>query len=74
MKNKKENLKGMKKSELEKKLAILRENARVIRFKAEGSKSKNVKELSTLRKDIARILTRINSSAKIFQGKFQAGK
>ena len=60
MKNKKENLKGMKKSELEKKLAILRENARVIRFKAEGSKSKNVKEFSALRKDIARDLTAIN--------------
>ncbi|OGI64597.1 50S ribosomal protein L29 [Candidatus Nomurabacteria bacterium RIFCSPLOWO2_02_FULL_40_10] len=60
MKTKKENLKGMKKSELEKKLAILRENARVIKFKAEGSKSKNVKEFSTLKKDIARILTEIN--------------
>jgi ribosomal protein L29 len=61
MKNKKENLKNMKKDELDRKLAILRENARVIRFKAEGSKSKNVKELSTLRKEIARILTEINS-------------
>jgi ribosomal protein L29 len=60
-KTKKENLKGMKKDELEKKLAILRENARVIRFKAEGAKSKNVKELSVLRKDIARILTELNS-------------
>ena len=60
MPKKKENLKDIKKNELEKKLAILRENARVIRFKAEGAKSKNVKELSTLRKDIARILTEIN--------------
>lgn len=60
MKNKKESLKDMKKNELAKKLAILEENARVIRFKAEGSKSKNVKELSNLRKDIARILTEIN--------------
>ncbi len=60
MKNKKENLKDMKKNELIKKLAILEENARIIRFKAEGSKSKNVKELSNLRKDIARILTEIN--------------
>ena len=60
-KTKKENLKDMKKGELEKKLAILQENARVIRFKAEGSKSKNVKELSTLRKDIARILTELNA-------------
>ena len=60
MKNKKDNLKGMTKSELSKKLAVLQEEARGIRFKAEGSKSKNVKELSTLRKDIARILTELN--------------
>ena len=60
MKNKKENLKDMKKNELIKKLAILQENARVIRFKAEGSKSKNVKELLNLRKNIAQILTEIN--------------
>ena len=56
----KENLKGMKVGELQKKLAILQENARVIRFKAEGSKSKNVKELSALKKDIARVFTQIN--------------
>jgi len=60
MKTKKDNLKGMKKEELLKQLAILRENARVIRFKAEGSKSKNVKELATLKKSIARILTELN--------------
>jgi ribosomal protein L29 len=60
MAKQKDNLKDMKKDELLKQLAILRENARVIRFKAEGSKSKNVKELSTLRKDIARVLTEIN--------------
>ncbi len=60
-KNKKENFKGMKKDELVKKLAGLREDARVIRFKAEGSKSKNVKEVATLKKQIARILTEINS-------------
>jgi ribosomal protein L29 len=51
----------MKKEELNGKLALLQENIRVIRFKAEGSKSKNVKELSTLKKQIARILTEINS-------------
>ena len=60
MKNKKDNLKDMGKDELTKQLAILQENVRVIRFKTEGSKSKNVKELSTLRKDIARILTELN--------------
>ena len=61
MKNKKENLKGMRKDELMKKLVLLRENARAVRFKAEGSKSKNVKELSAFKKDIARILTELNN-------------
>ena len=55
-----ENFKEMKKDELEKKLALLREEVRIIRFKAEGSKSKNVKELSNLKKQIARIFTEIN--------------
>jgi ribosomal protein L29 len=59
-KSKKDNLKGMKKDELIKELAILRENVRVIKFKAEGSKSKNVKELSLLKKKIAQILTEVN--------------
>ncbi len=57
----KDNLKGKKEGDLNKELAILQENARVIRFKAEGSKSKNVKEMATLRKQIARILTELNS-------------
>jgi ribosomal protein L29 len=60
-KSKKENLKDMKEGELAKKLAILQENVRVIRFKAEGSRSKNVKELANLKKEIARILTAMNS-------------
>jgi len=50
----------MKENELQKKLTLLQEEVRVIRFKAEGSKSKNVKELSGLKKQIARILTEIN--------------
>jgi len=60
MAKKKENLRDIKEDELAKKLAILQENARVIRFKSEGSKSKNVKELSNFKKEIARILTEIN--------------
>ena len=71
MQTKREKLKDMKKDELQKKLAILQENARVIRFKAEGSKSKNVKESATLRKEIARVLTEINnpsSRAKLTTG------
>ena len=59
-KNTKENFKGMKKDELVKKLASLREDLRVLHFKAEGSKSKNVKESATLRKQIARVLTEMN--------------
>ena len=61
MPNKKDNFENMKRDELKKKLLELQESLRVIRFMAEGSKSKNVKESSTLRKDIARILTSINS-------------
>ena len=59
-KNLKENLKELKGPELVKKLALLREEVRVIRFKAEGSRSKNVKEQATLKKQIAKILTEIN--------------
>lgn len=57
---KEENLKGMKKEELKKKLIDLEEKMRVLLFKAEGSKSKNVKESVTLRKQIARVLTELN--------------
>ena len=60
MAKKEENLKGMKISELKKKLLDLEENMRILRFKAQGSKSKNVKEFATLRKQIARVLTEIN--------------
>ena len=55
-----ENLKEMKKEELKAKLALLQESIRVIRFKAEGSKSKNVKEMASIKKQIARVLTEIN--------------
>lgn len=64
MAKKMENLKGMKENELKKKLADLEEDIRILRFKAEGSKSKNVKESATLRKQIARVLTEINSGVK----------
>ena len=59
-KNTKQNFKGMDKTELEKQLTLLQKELRVIRFKAEGSKSKNVKEAAGLKKQIARILTEIN--------------
>jgi len=59
-KKEKENFKIMKMDELKKKLADLQESIRVLRFKTEGSKSKNVKEPAKIRKQIARILTEIN--------------
>ncbi len=61
MKKDKEKIKGMGKDELLKKLALLQENVRMIKFKMEGSRSKNVKELMVLKKEIARILTQVNS-------------
>jgi ribosomal protein L29 len=68
MTKKEENLKGMSQVELEKKLADLRENVRVLRFKMEGSKPKNVKQFASLRKQVAKVLTEIN------RAKGQAGK
>lgn len=64
MATKKENLKGMAQGDLEKKLTTLQENLRVVRFKAEGAKSKNVKEASALRKQIAQTLTALSQSKK----------
>jgi len=58
---KKENLKDTTNEELRKQLLEVEENIRSLRFKAQGSKSKNVKESSTLRKRVARILTEINN-------------
>ena len=61
MAKKKENFKEMSKGDLNKKLTELRESLRVLKFKVEGSRSKNVKEVSNLKKQIAKILTEINS-------------
>ncbi|HEY4513289.1 MAG TPA: 50S ribosomal protein L29 [Candidatus Paceibacterota bacterium] len=60
-KTKKDHLKDMKEGELVKKLTALREEVRLINFKAEGSRSKNVKELGSLKKQIARVLTQMKS-------------
>jgi ribosomal protein L29 len=56
-----EDLKEMNVSDLKQKLVSLKEEVRVIRFKNEGSKVKNVKEVATLKKNIARVMTEINS-------------
>ncbi len=60
-KNTKKDFKEMTEVELKKELAVLREDLRVIHFKAEGSRSKNVKEATVFKKQIARILTELNS-------------
>ncbi|MDR3519683.1 MAG: 50S ribosomal protein L29 [Candidatus Pacebacteria bacterium] len=59
-KNTKVNFKEMKEAELKKELVSLREALRVIHFKAEGSRSKNVKESTILKKQIARAMTELN--------------
>ncbi len=59
----KEDLNKMKEGELKSKLLSLKEEIRVLHFKAQGSKSKNVKEAATLRKQVARILTEINKKS-----------
>lgn len=50
----------MKVEELSKKLADFREHLQGLRFKAEGARSKNVKEVKNLKKEIARVLTVMN--------------
>ncbi len=57
MATKKENLKDLGADELSKKVETLSETLRAIRFKAEGSKSKNVKESASLKKQIAQLMT-----------------
>jgi len=61
MKNKKNNIKETKTEDLNKKLLEVEEKIRVIKFKAEGAKSKNVKEGKMLKKEVARILTELNA-------------
>jgi ribosomal protein L29 len=64
MAKKKENFKDMGKADLESKLSAFREELRSSHFKSEGSKSKNVKEAAALKKQIARVLTELNSQVK----------
>lgn len=51
---------GKNKADLVKTLSEKREALRLFRFGEAGSKTKNVKEGSKLRKEIARIMTEIN--------------
>jgi ribosomal protein L29 len=58
----KENLSEMSKEELQRRLNVLREEIRMLKFQNEGARSKNVKEVGGLRKQVARVLTQINQS------------
>jgi len=62
MAKKKDNLTDAKPADLEKKLNSLRQEIGTLRFKAEGAKSKNVKEVGKLKKEVARILTQIRKN------------
>ncbi len=57
---KKESTKLKKGETSETKIEDLIERLRVLRFKVEGSKSKNVKEAQNVKKQIARLLTAKN--------------
>ncbi|TAK57815.1 50S ribosomal protein L29 [Patescibacteria group bacterium] len=53
--------KKMNDADLAKTLKEKREALRVFRFGVAGSKTRNVKEASVLRRDIARVMTEISS-------------
>lgn len=54
-------IKDMSIEQIQKEVATKREALRSFRFGAAGSRSKNVKEGRNLRKEIARLLTELNS-------------
>ncbi len=54
-------LRALSASQLHKHLASLREQLRTMRFKTYGKEVKNNHQLNEVRKDIARILTILNS-------------
>jgi ribosomal protein L29 len=57
-------IKTKNKAEIEKLLYEKKEALRALRSNTSGSKSKNVKEVAAVRKDVARMLTGLNASAK----------
>lgn len=60
-KKQKENIAGMGKAELDKRWKALVEEVQSLRWKNQGTKSQNVREVRNLKKEIARVLTAINS-------------
>lgn len=61
---KKLNLKTHSAEELAKLANDKREELRALRFNVAGSKNRDVKQLSKLRKDIARVLTALTATKK----------
>lgn len=51
---------GKSKQDLIKTLGERRETLRKLRFGTTGSKTRNVKELASIRRDVARIMTELN--------------
>lgn len=64
MAKEKKNLNTLDVDSLSKSVNEKREALRAFRFSLSGSKVKNIKEGRTIRKDIARLLTEINSQKK----------
>ena len=62
---KKLNLKTHSAEELIKLANDKREELRVLRFNVAGSKNRDVKQAQKLRKDIARVLTRLNLNTRV---------
>lgn len=56
-----EQIKKMKDSEIVEQVATSRKAVRTAMFGAAGSRAQNVKELGAMKKDIARLLTELNS-------------
>lgn len=57
-------IKAKNKTDIEKLLYEKKEALRALRSNLSGSKSKNVKEISGIKKDIARMLTGLNAGVK----------
>ena len=66
---KKTDYKRKSRQDLVKALSDKRETLRNLRFGAAGSKARDIKLASTTRKDIARILTELNSSTTLTTSK-----
>ncbi|KKU15323.1 50S ribosomal protein L29 [Candidatus Wolfebacteria bacterium RIFCSPLOWO2_01_FULL_45_19] len=60
-----EELKAKPVVELQKELRVARERLRALKFDLAAGKTKNVRELRSLKKDIARILTILRETKKL---------